>query len=160
MYKKFIFAESSEDIETPADKVSTHGIEIFDIKIDTEAHILLELGLKRQGLYHTYLQITPVKQISQGPWSWTSKFVAGGVSGIVTQTWKLMGKSRAQNSLVLSLKTTHQMDDSAVKKLSESDIIMSRAQEEFFCGLAVKLVILRCILSGNRITFGKLSDTT
>ena len=50
MYENMIFAMNPEDRETPADKISTQGIYIFDIKTDTEAHILLELGLKRQGL--------------------------------------------------------------------------------------------------------------
>ena len=40
-----------------------------------------------------------------------------------------MNNSQAQNSLVLSLKTNHQMDDSAIKNLSESDIVIPITQE-------------------------------
>ena len=69
-----------------------------------------------------------------------------------------MNNSQAQKSLVLSLNTTHQMDISAIKKLSESDIIMPRTQEEFFNAVALKLVILRCFLSGDSLYLRKLSD--
>ena len=68
MYKKMIFAVNSENRETPADKIITQGIEIFDTKNNTKAHSLLEIGLKFQGLYYAYLQITNVKQIVQGAW--------------------------------------------------------------------------------------------
>ena len=117
MYKNMIFAMNPEDRETPADKISTQGIEIFDIKTDTEAHILLEFGLKRQGLYYAYLQTANVKQIAQGSWSWPSEFVPGGVYSILIQTWNPMRNFQAQNALALSLKTTHQMDDSGIKKV-------------------------------------------
>ena len=55
MYKNMIFAVNSEYRDIPADEISTQGIEIFDTKTDTEAHNLLELGLKRQGLYYASL---------------------------------------------------------------------------------------------------------
>ena len=71
-----------------------------------------------------------------------------------------MSNSQARNALLLSLKTTHQMDDSAIKKLSESDILMPRTQEELFCDLAVKSVILRCFLSYKSLVLRNLSDTT
>ena len=35
-------------------------------KTDTESHILLELGLKRQGLYYASLKIANITQIAQG----------------------------------------------------------------------------------------------
>ena len=60
-----------------------------------------------------------------------------------------MSNPQSQNELVLSLKTTHQMDDSAIKNLSESDIVMPRTQEEFFRDLVVKSGILRFFLSDN-----------
>ena len=50
MYKKMLFVMNSEDGDTPVDKISTQGIEMFDTKTDTESHSLLELGLKRQVL--------------------------------------------------------------------------------------------------------------
>ena len=71
-----------------------------------------------------------------------------------------MSNSQAQNTLVLSLKKTHQMDDSAINFLSESDIVMPRTQEEFFRALAVKSVILRCLLSEEILTLIKLINAT
>ena len=71
-----------------------------------------------------------------------------------------MSNPQAQNALVLSLKTTHQMDDSAIKNISESDIFMSRKQEELFCALAFKSVILRCFLLNKSLILRKLSDAT
>ena len=109
---------NSEDGETPINEINTQGIEIFDTKTDTEAHSLLQLGMKRQGLYYSYLQIANVKQIAQVVWSWTYEFVPGGVYSIVIQTWNPLSNYPEQNTLVLSLKTTHQMDDSAIRKLS------------------------------------------
>ena len=87
MYKKILFAMNPEDRETPADEISTQRIEIFDINIDTEAHSLLELGLKRQGIYYVSLQIANVKQITRGAWSCPSECVTGGVLCILIQTW-------------------------------------------------------------------------
>ena len=57
---------NSEDRDTPANKISTQGIDIFDTKTDTQANSLLELELKRQGLYYAYLHISNVKKIAQG----------------------------------------------------------------------------------------------
>ena len=115
MYKKILFAMNPEDREAPADEISTQRIEIFDINIDTEAHSLLELGLKRQGIYYVSLQIANVKQIARGAWSCPSELVPGGVSRIVIHTWNPLSNYQAHNALVLSLKTTHQMDNSAIK---------------------------------------------
>ena len=128
---------------------------IFDTNIDTKAHSLLEIGLKRQVLYYSSLHLANVKQLSRGEWSWPSEFVLREVSSILIQTWKPMNNPQAQNSLVLSLKTTHQMDDSAIKKNSESDIVMSITQEEFFRALAV-----RCLLSDESLVLRNLSDAT
>ena len=72
-----------EDVETPAEKISTQGIEIFDTKIDIKAHSLLDLGLKRKGLYYASLQINNVKQISRGACLWPSELIPGGVSSLV-----------------------------------------------------------------------------
>ena len=55
MYKKLLFATNSEDRDTPANKISTQGIENFDTKTDTEAQSLLEIVLKLQGLYYASL---------------------------------------------------------------------------------------------------------
>ena len=52
------------------------------------------------------------------------------------------------------------MDDSAIKKFSESDIVMPITQEEFFCALAVKSVILRCFLSEESLVLIRLGDAT
>ena len=71
-----------------------------------------------------------------------------------------MSNSQAQNTLILSSKTTHQMDDSAIKKLSESDIVMPITQEEFFRSLAIKSGILRCFLSDESLFLRNLSDAT
>ena len=71
-----------------------------------------------------------------------------------------MNNPQAQNALVLSLKTTHQMDDSAIKKLSESDIVMTITQERLFGPLAFKSGILRCFLSEKRLVLRKMSDAT
>ena len=71
-----------------------------------------------------------------------------------------MHNSQANNALVLSLKTTHEMDNSAIKKLSESDIVMPRTQEEFFCAIAVKSGILRFFFSYESLVLRKLSDAT
>ena len=120
---------NSEDKETPYREISTQGIEIFDTKIDIEAHSLLDLGLKHQGIYYAYLQIANIKQISQGAWLWTSEFLPGGVSSLVIHICNFMRNSQAQNKWVLSLNTTDQMYDPAIKKLSESDIVMPRKQE-------------------------------
>ena len=62
LYKNMLFAVNSEYEETPTDKISTQGIEIFDTKTDTEAHSLLELGLKCQGIYYAYLHIAYLKK--------------------------------------------------------------------------------------------------
>ena len=91
---------------------------------------------------------------------WTSKFVPGGVSSLAIQTWNHMRNSQAQNTLLLSLKTTHQMDDSAIKKISESDIVMPRTEEELFRALEIKSGIFRCFLSYERLVLRKLSDAT
>ena len=115
MYNKMLFAMNSENRYSPAEKISTQRIEIFDTKTDTEAHSLLELGLKRQGLYYVSLHISNVKQIAQIACPWTSEFVKGRLSITVIHTWNQMNNSQAQNTLLLSLKTTHQMDDSAIK---------------------------------------------
>ena len=58
-----------------------------------------------------------------------------------------MNNSQAQKALVLSLNTTHQMDDSAIKILSKYDITMPRTQEESFRALEFKSGKLRCFLS-------------
>ena len=50
MYKKMLFEMNPENGETPVKKISNQGIEIFDKSYDTEAHSLLDLGLKHQGL--------------------------------------------------------------------------------------------------------------
>ena len=71
-----------------------------------------------------------------------------------------MRKSQEQNALVLSLKKYHQMDDSDIKNMSESDIVMPIKKEELFCALSVKSEILRCFLSDERLIFRKLSDAT
>ena len=89
-----------------------------------------------------------------------SEFVPGGLSSLVIHTWKPMSNSQANNSLVLSLKTTHQMDYSAIKKLSESDIVLPRTIEEFLRALAVKSLILRCFLSEKSLILRNLSDAT
>ena len=65
MYKNMLFTMNSEDIETPANKINTQGIEIFDTKTNAKAHSLLEIRLKRQGLYYASLQIANVKQIAR-----------------------------------------------------------------------------------------------
>ena len=104
-------------------------MEIFDTNTDTKSHSLLKLVLKLQVLYYTSLQIANVKQIAPGAWSWPYKFVPGGLFSLVIQTYNPMSNSQAQNSLVLSLKTTHQMDDSAIKNLSEYDIVIPKTQE-------------------------------
>ena len=67
-----------------------------------------------------------------------SELVLGVLSSLLIQTWNSMSNSQAQNALVLSLKTIHQMDYSAIKELSESDIVVPITQEEFFHALAVK----------------------
>ena len=79
IYKKTIFTINSVERENPSDKISTQGIEIFNTKTYTKAHSLLEFGMKRQGLYYASLQITNVKQIAQGSWSWPYEFVPGGL---------------------------------------------------------------------------------
>ena len=89
-----------------------------------------------------------------------SDFVPDGVSSLVIQTWNPMNKFQAQNTLVRSLKRTHQMDDSAIKNLSESDIVMPITQKEFFCALAVKSIIFRCLLSDVSFVLIKLNDAT
>ena len=160
MYKKILFVMNAEDVETSANEISTQGIEIFHTKTDTEAHILLEIVLKHQGLYCAYLHISNVKQIAQVGRSWPSEFVTDGVSSILIQNWNPMSNFQAQNALVLSLKTTHQMDDSAIKKLSESDISMPITQEEFFRDLSFRSEILRCFLSGESLLIRNLSDAT
>ena len=71
-----------------------------------------------------------------------------------------MVNSQAHNALVLSLKTTHQMDNSAVKKLSEYDIVMPRTQKYLFRALAVKSGILRCFLSDESLVLIKMSYET
>ena len=81
-----LFEINSEDGEILADKINTQWIEIFDTKTDTEAHSLLEIELKYQGLYYSYLQVANIKQISQGAWLWPSEFVPGGVSSPVIHT--------------------------------------------------------------------------
>ena len=72
MYNKMLFTMNSEDIETTANKISTQGIEIINTNTDTKSHSLLEITLKHQGLYYTFLQIANVKQIVRGAWLWTS----------------------------------------------------------------------------------------
>ena len=52
------------------------------------------------------------------------------------------------------------MDDSAIKKLSESEIVMPRTQEQLFRALSVKSVILRCFLSDKSFVLRNLSDST
>ena len=69
-----------------------------------------------------------------------------------------MNNYQAQNALVLSLKKTHQMDDSAIKKLLESDIVMLITQEEFFRALAVKSGKPRWFFSDKSLVLRKLSD--
>ena len=91
---------------------------------------------------------------------WPSKFVPGGVSSLLIQTWNPMSSSQSQNALVISLKTTHQIDDSTIKKLSELDIAMPRTQEEILCALANKSGILRCFLSDESLVRINLSDAT
>ena len=73
--------------------------------------------MKRQGLYFSSLHISNVKQIEGGEWSWTSEFVPGGVSSLLIQTWNPMNNYQAQNTLVLSLKITHQINNLAIRKL-------------------------------------------
>ena len=87
-------------------------------------------------------------------------FVPCGVSSLLIQTWNTMSNSQEQNTLVLSLKTTNQMDDSAIKNISEYDIVMLRTQEELFCALAVKLGLFRCFLSDKSVILRRLSDAT
>ena len=70
-----------------------------------------------------------------------------------------MNNSQAHNTLVLSLKIIHQIDDLAIKKLLESVIVMPRTQEESFRDLAVKSGILGCLISDNIIVLIYLSDT-
>ena len=79
MYNIMVFEMNSEDRETPTNKISTQGIEISDTNTDTKVHSFLEIRLKRQGLYYASLQITNVKQIAQGSWSWPYEFVPGGL---------------------------------------------------------------------------------
>ena len=62
----------------------------------------------------------------------------GGLSSLKIQTCNSMRNSKVKEVLVLSLKTTHQMDDSAITKLSESNIFIPMTKEEFFHVLAVK----------------------
>ena len=50
------------------------------------------------------------------------------------------------------------MDDSAIKKLSESDIVMPRTQERLFRALAFKSGILGCFLSYESLVLRKLGD--
>ena len=112
--QEMIFAINSEDGETPTYEISTQRMEIFDTKTDTKDHSLLELGMKRQGLYYAYLKTANVKEISRGEWSWTSEFVPGGLSSLLIQTWNPTSNYQAQNALVLPLKIIYQMDDSAI----------------------------------------------
>ena len=93
MYKKMLFTMNSEDGDTPTKKSSTQGIEIFDTKTNTEAHILLYLGLKLQGIYYASLHIINVKQIAQVEWSCPSDFVPVVVSSLIIQTWNPMSNS-------------------------------------------------------------------
>ena len=74
---------SSEDRETLAKTFSTPVIEVLDTNTNTKDHSLLELGLKRQGLYYASLQIFNVKQIALGAWLWPSGFVPSGVCSLL-----------------------------------------------------------------------------
>ena len=89
-----------------------------------------------------------------------SEFVPGGVSSLLIQTCNPTNNSQAQNALVISLKTTHQMDDSAIKTFSKSEIVMPITQEELFCAIAVKPGILRCLLSDEILVLRNLSYAT
>ena len=86
---------NSEDRETPDNKISTQGIEIFDTHTYNKAHSLLELGLKRQGLYYLSLHIANVRKIAQGAWLWPSEFVPGGVSILIIKNWNPMSNSQS-----------------------------------------------------------------
>ena len=91
---------------------------------------------------------------------WPYEFVPGGVSSLVIQTRNPTSNYQAQNALVLSLKTTHQMNDSSINFFSESDIVMPITKKEFFCALAVKSIIFRCLLSDVSLVLIKLNDAT
>ena len=56
LYKNMLSAMNYKDRETPANEISTQGIDIFDTKTDTGSQSLLDLGLKLQGLYYECLQ--------------------------------------------------------------------------------------------------------
>ena len=71
-----------------------------------------------------------------------------------------MNNSQAHNAFVLSLKTNHQMDDSAIKNLSESYIVMPRIQEELYRDLSVKSGIIGCFLSDKSLVLINMSDAT
>ena len=120
----------------------------------------MDIGLQLQGLYYASLQIFNVKQIEQIAESWPSKFLPVGFSSLIIQTCNPMSNSQAHNALVLLLNTIHQMKNSSIKNLSGYDIVMPITQEEFFCALSVKSVILICFISDDSLVFIKLSDAT
>ena len=52
------------------------------------------------------------------------------------------------------------MNDSAIKKLSESDIVIPRTQEGFFPIISVKPGIIRCFLSDDSLTTKRMREAT
>ena len=124
IYKSMILAANSTcDGQSPAIDINEIGKDIFNARSDSEAHSQMELALKRKGLYYAQLAVAAVKQIIKGLWCWPSPSTPRGVSLLIIPMWTPSSASQAHDPLVLSLKTSHQMDASSLKKLSESDIM-------------------------------------
>ena len=132
--------------DLPADELPESAMEIFAEKTDNGAHLLLQHSLEKEGLYFASISPAASKQITKGNWRWPSSHTPGGVSCLVTRAWSPGIPSLCHETLVLSLRSKHEMGSSTIKKLTESEIILPKNKTEFFNALKVKLGILATFL--------------
>ena len=114
--KETLLAAATKDGNIPADKLPESAMEIFAEKIDNGAHLLLQHNLEKQGLYFASISPAASKQITNRNWRWPSSHTPGGVSCLVTRAWSPGIPSSCHETLVLSLRSKHEMDNSTLKK--------------------------------------------
>ena len=140
--RKTLLAAGTVDGFLPIDDIEEMGKEIFAAKSDSDVHLQLETNLKQKGFYFASISTAVAKQIGKGLWQWPSHLIPGGISCLVTPSWNPDAQSLAHQTLVLSVKTSHQMDASSLKKLTESETVLPRTTKEFFNVLKIKKGLL------------------
>jgi len=70
---------------------------------------------------------------------------------LVTPSWNPDAQSLAHQTLVLSVKTSHQMDASSLKKLTESETVLPWNKTEFFNVLKIKKGLLEMFFSNESL---------